>query len=511
MDLDLKQIFNKNLLLLIGGFLVLEILSVTAFYVGFLSWPIFIILVGTVGVLTWLKTEYGAYILIVDLIMSGLGSWFFLDIGDFRLPIRLAIFASVMLIWLIKLIIKLQEKAELKEKFNLIKKLFFNDPKVILLLFFSVFFVLAVSIGLIYGRGLKAIFQDSNNYLYLLAILLFLSVKIDVNKLLVVFFAGTYALAIKTGMTLTSLAYASGTFNSYLYKWIRDTRIGEMTAIFPPLYRVFFQSHLYNLSALLIIITILFLTRTSTKHKVILGLSAWLNFWVVLISGSRSFWLAMFFSCGLLFLYLIIDNFNNFISLKFYKRALFTLKQPLILGLFLFSCLVAGQFFTNIILNDYQVSLLFSRVSTDHNISEGGNEAGVNSRRDQFLPLTSEIKKSPLWGRGFAKTVTYFNSDPRINGNYTTSAFELAYLDMWLKFGILGLFFYLFFIFEVATETFSASNSRKYLYFGVLIIFALLLINVFTPYLNHPLGIGLILMIVGLTGKKPTNNLGSAS
>lgn len=511
MDLDLKQIFNKNLLLLIGGFLILEILSVTAFYVSFLSWPIFLILVSSAGVLTWLKTENGAYILIADLIMSGLGYWFFLDLGDFRLPIRLAIFASVMLIWLIKLFFRLKERADIKERFNLIRKLFFNDPKIILLLFFSIFFILAISIGLIYGRGLKALFQDSNNYLYLLAILLFMSVKLDINKLLKVFLAGTYALALKTGLTLISLAYASGTFNFYLYKWIRDTRIGEMTAIFPPLYRVFFQSHLYNLSALLIILSILFLTRTSTKYKVILGLSAWLNFWVVLISGSRSFWLAMFFSCGLLFLYLIIDNFKNLIRLKLFRRLLLTLKQPLILGVFLFSCLVAGQLFTNIVLNDYQFSLLFSRVGSEHNLSEGGNEAGVNSRRDQFLPLVNEIKKSPLWGRGFAKTVTYFNSDPRISGNYTTSAFELAYLDMWLKFGIIGLFFYLFFIFEVATETLSASSDRKYLFFGMLIIFALLLINVFTPYLNHPLGIGLILMIVGVNSKKSTNNLRSAS
>jgi hypothetical protein len=511
MDLDLKQIFNKKILILFGILIALDLLSLVTFYLNFLSWPVFLVLTIVAGILTWKKLENGVYIMIMELIMGGFGYWFFIDLTGFRLPLRMAIFTVIMTVWLIKLILKTKEIESFKDKIINLKASFIDNPKIILLLFFAVFFILSIALGVIAGRSLKSIFLDSNNYLYLAAILLFLSVKIDVNKLLRVFFAGTYALALKTGIVLILLGHASGVFNSYLYTWIRDTRIGEMTAIFPPLYRVFFQSHVFSLATLLILLCLLFLTKTSLKEKIILGLSAWLNFWIILISGSRSFWLAMFFSCGLFFFYLIKKEFDKYIQLKRINRFLISLWQPFLLSIFLTSCLVAGQLFTNIILNNYQISLLFSRVSEEHNLSEGGNEAALNSRADQFLPLMNEIKKAPFWGQGFGKTVTYLSSDPRVKGLYTTSAFELAYLDKLLKFGLLGLFFYLMFIWKIIIDINNISLKYNYLYFGVLIIFALMLINLFTPYLNHPLGIGLILMVVGLTSKKSTDNFGSAS
>jgi O-antigen ligase len=119
-------------------------------------------------------------------------------------------------------------------------------------------------------------------------------------------------------------------------------------------------------------------------------------------------------------------------------------------------------------------------------------EPAVSSRAAQFLPLLSAIAKSPLIGFGFGKTVTYASADPRIlranpDGLYTTYAFELGYLDIALKIGLLGLLLYALLIFKIARGL-----GRGELLAGLV---ALLVINIFSPYLNHPLGIGYLLLL----------------
>jgi O-antigen ligase len=103
-------------------------------------------------------------------------------------------------------------------------------------------------------------------------------------------------------------------------------------------------------------------------------------------------------------------------------------------------------------------------------------------------------------GHGFHQTVTYQSSDPRIKnaanpqGWLTTDTFELAYLDMLLKFGIIGLASFLaallFLLFSLGKNYFSNPCSIQVLPW---LILALLITHSFTPYLNHPLGIGLVL------------------
>jgi O-antigen ligase len=137
---------------------------------------------------------------------------------------------------------------------------------------------------------------------------------------------------------------------------------------------------------------------------------------------------------------------------------------------------------------------LFERVS-------GGSEEAALASRWSLLPeLWSEIKKYPFSGQGFGTSVTYISSDPRVlqnnpSGEYTTSAFEWGYLDIWLKIGFGGLLTYLFLLIKVIFDAFKKGFlKRQGLYFGLSIaILFLVITNAFTPYLNHPLGIGLFL------------------
>ena len=85
------------------------------------------------------------------------------------------------------------------------------------------------------------------------------------------------------------------------------------------------------------------------------------------------------------------------------------------------------------------------------------------------------------------------------DGEITTYAFEWGYLDTLLKIGALGLIIYLLFIARIiwlGVQKFEIRNS-KFETLGLLTgLIALLALNITTPYLNHPLGIGYLILAI---------------
>jgi len=148
-------------------------------------------------------------------------------------------------------------------------------------------------------------------------------------------------------------------------------------------------------------------------------------------------------------------------------------------------------------------------------------EAAANSRWALLPILDAAIAKHPLLGSGFGSTVTYKTSDPRLladipTGEYTTFAFEWGYHDLLYKLGLLGVLAYGWFLFVVlrpfvravvaARETMRApslpddsSQTLAILTLGALLgTVAMIVTNVFSPYLNHPLGIGMLALMVAV-------------
>ena len=146
----------------------------------------------------------------------------------------------------------------------------------------------------------------------------------------------------------------------------------------------------------------------------------------------------------------------------------------------------------------------------DDRLSRTG--AGISSRWSQLPNLTKEIIKHPILGSGWGTTVTYQSTDPRIlitnnpTGLYTTYAFELGYLDIILKIGLLGLIVYLLFIWTIIKKYWqlwqkNTDRGERALAIGFLLgLFALLIVHGFSPYLNHPLGIGYLLLMLIFAG-----------
>ncbi|MBU0598336.1 hypothetical protein KKF61_05120, partial [Patescibacteria group bacterium] len=132
------------------------------------------------------------------------------------------------------------------------------------------------------------------------------------------------------------------------------------------------------------------------------------------------------------------------------------------------------------------------------------DEAALGSRFQLFKPLITKFFDNPVIGSGFGTTVTYQTLDPRtkdINGGwYTSYSFEWGYLDIVIKIGLIGLLVYLYFIWLIIKDGIKllkiTKNKEEYLLIlGLLFsLIALLITHISTPYINHPLGIFLIII-----------------
>jgi O-antigen ligase len=134
-------------------------------------------------------------------------------------------------------------------------------------------------------------------------------------------------------------------------------------------------------------------------------------------------------------------------------------------------------------------------------LSEFGGEAAATSRIRLFQALIPVIGRQPIIGSGFGTTVTYRSDDPRQQqspnrGVYTTYAFELGYLDMAVKIGLLGVAIWLILMSRILTALLQPLDPLS-LGFAVGLI-ALATVHLTTPYLNHPLGIGFVLLALAV-------------
>lgn len=134
-------------------------------------------------------------------------------------------------------------------------------------------------------------------------------------------------------------------------------------------------------------------------------------------------------------------------------------------------------------------------------LSQNADEPALASRWALLPVLWEGIKEAPIFGHGFGAELSYQSEDPRVleqtgTGFYTTTAFEWGYLDIWFKLGIFGFLAYLLFLFKIVYKSYKLKQLAGGLFFasGLALIF-LLLVHFFTPYINHPLGISLIILV----------------
>jgi hypothetical protein len=351
------------------------------------------------------------------------------------------------------------------------------------------------------------IFQDLNAWFFLLYLIPVLDVahrygdKLKKNmagavtaaliwlplKMLFIFYIFTHELSIK----------------DWLYIWIRDTRIGEITDSNNGLYRVFFQSAIYAVLVLPFIIARWIEKKSDGKtsrgseagYFILITLSCAASF----LGLSRSFWLGAATSLTLAVLLGLIRAFR-----PWEKEKLIYLGKAILGGgaaALLALILILGTWRLPIpkLVNGSGFDFFTARATV--------SDPASASRWNLLQPMLQKIWLDPILGQGLGSTVTYKSQDPRIlaehpDGQMTTFEFEWGWLGFWIKFGIFGILIMGWLMISLAWQIWK-SKYAWWIRVGVLTgTVGLMVIHFFTPYLDHPLGFGWILGVEGLLAMK---------
>ncbi|MFN3301468.1 MAG: O-antigen ligase family protein [Patescibacteria group bacterium] len=486
----MSSFFKKNYLTIFLLIVFFELLSFFGFLVPFINTLSFFIISLVILIFSLIRLEYGIYVLLAELFIGSKGHLFYFEIGSIRISIRMVLFTIVMVSWLIEVIKR-------KYKLNFFRSKFF-----IFYFLFFIFFLWGVFAGLIYKNQKDLIFFDANAWLYFFLIFPFFDLINErkiIENILKILTATLSWLAIKTFLIFFFFTHQIKAIMPDLYYWIRTRGLGEITAI-DSFYRVFFQSQIYSLIGFFIFISfIIFLKNKKNFYFLFIPTIP------LLISFSRSYLLSFILTFLIFLIYLKIKE----------KFSFFKIGEIFLIILSVFGLSFAFIWFSLKIPPKIVIdlsSLIEKRIEFE--------EPAVSSRIIQLPYLLSAILEKPILGSGFGKTVSYFSRDPRALerhplGLYTTYAFEWGYLDIWLKIGLVGLFVFLLLIWKIfqfgwkMIEIYKSKNEnfQKSLILGMLFGLIALIITHFTsPYLNHPLGIGYLILCTVIFSYKQSSN-----
>lgn len=483
--------FNKDkFLLYFFLFLFIEILSFVTWQIPEIKIIVFPIVILLTLLLTWKNLSYGLLLASGELMVGSFGYLFNIDLFNQTISWRMFIWLILLLVWFKDFILNSKKYISIYKQ-N--KKIILIFLVLILLLVFSIFK------GLLKNNNLDVVF-DANAWLYLFLLFPWLLFNGKyINDLWQLILAALSWLFIKTTLLLYLFSHNYTLFNNNLYNWTRDFKLGEITFAGGNFWRIFMQSQIFALFSVVVLIYLIwFIHKEQVNKNRIFQLNFFLvlSLSVVLMSYSRSFWLALFLVLFILLIY--------FLYKKTKWKIIFSVSLNLMIVFFIaFSFIFFIVKFPWPYVDSSQTNLFLSRLKNPT------SEAAGNSRINQFKPLLLAIKQNPLFGQGFGTKVVYKSTDPRIlslgedyAANYGTFAFELGFLDIGLKIGLFGLLVYLLFIYSVIKRAALTANPLAIAFiFGFMTI---LMTNLTTPYLNHPLGIGVIFWLIAISNKNET-------
>lgn len=445
----------------LAAILVFESISFLVFGHGLLAAATFwvVLVIAVIG--GWRRPIWLVYATMAELVIGGKGHLLSVHLGGFDLSIRLGLFIILAFIAVVK--------------WWPDRRLTWPRPVSWSLLCLIAWITVAAGIGFVRGNGLAHVFYDVNAFLYLGTFFFWwVLLRRQPNwrqDVLVIILAGTTDVALKTWGISVLFTHGYGDV-ARTYHWIRDTGIGEITAITPGVYRVFFQSQVYAMLAFILTLAGFVWKRAPRWWWIPMLLSAYGMY----ISLSRSFWVGSAAAIGVI-------GLLGLRQIGWRSIGRWWILLPMAAVVWLLSSW-ATNFPAVWQLRGGGTSVILARLA-----SEGSQEA-ADARRNQIQPLLNSIKRQPIIGRGFGTNVTYYSTDPRVRGWRTTDAFELGYLDLWLKFGLIGLGLYGWWLYTILRRL-SATPWLPLMLGGMV---ALVVTHTFSPYLNHPLGLGWLVL-----------------
>lgn len=482
--------------------LFFEVLSYTSYFYQPVNALVFLMIIFFAFILSLKDLKYGVFFVLTELGIGSKGYLFSVSLGSIAISIRLGIFLAVFLAFLIYLI--------RKRDFSWLKNPLFRWYAVLL-----VFIGWGVISGLINGNNPTDIFFDANGYLFFGLFPIFLVAIRDLDQVKQswsVIIGSLMALATKTIILLFFFSHHISWVVPSLYRWSRLTQVAEIAEMGSGVYRIFFQSHIWAVIVFFLasVFTFLLVEEKGIKFKDNKSLPAliFISTLMIFISYSRSFWAAL--------VVVILIMLAVFIWQKSTKK---TLGQAILLFAANF-ILVLG--FTYGIVNFPwpQADGIALGSLIEERSDDLSKEPASVSRFKLLGPLMSEVKSDFIQGSGFGTKVTYQTEDLRYidmhdTNEYSTYVFEWAYLDTITEIGFLGLVAYLIFlgtVFKRGIELIRSTTDtyKKSFVLGLLLgLAALMIVHIFTPYLNHPLGIGILIFcitVIAVISRQPRSS-----
>jgi len=484
------QFFGKPFWITLGSLAGVFVVSMIVFFIPFLAAFALLVIGLATAVVSWRRPEFGIAIAFAELFANSHGHLISYQVGGFGLSLRMVVFAAVMVAWIMSV-------ASRRSGFS------FRDVRFAPFLPLFAAVILGFMVGFLQNDPFMA-FKDGNGYLYVAYLFPILSVEWNGVKRRLLFQVVAAAAVWVVVLTL-GLLYVFTHFPEWMlgpaYRFIRDTRTGELTKMAGNIFRIFLQAQLSVVFFLFVVAPFL-LVRTMacrTWWRFTLGLTALVS--VVLISLSRSFWLGIFAGVVALFALIRMDAWPGF-------RAAGRAVWSGVAATFLAAILLIGVVLFPL---PYRVGSvgdltgLFSERATDL------SDVAISSRWNLLPPLLEEITSTPFFGAGFGEEVTFKTDDPRArainpDGTWTTYALEWGWLELWLKMGVLGpiAFFALFVGLARGLWPYMKTDQS---WIAIAFLSSLVMLyatHAFSPYLNHPLGIGMLLFFVPFLKSKPS-------
>lgn len=469
-----------------------EGLSFTAFFHPALHiWVMAIIGIAVLAA-SLIDLRYGLFVVMTELVIGSQGYLFFIDSQGSRLSLRIMLWIIVMGVWATKEILAVMRRQRVFEKYR-------RFPYFYQLAALAGIILLGLLVGRLAHNDSNYFFLEGKRWLYCLVFLPFiLEIRKpeDLSKLWQLTLAGATWLSIKSLALIYILSHAFTPLMFNLYDWSRLMLLGEITRLPGGFSRVFIQSQVFLLPFFFFVFAKLLVKeeRGERGHGnaywiagrwCLLGLVAS----VIIASLSRSFWAGSIAALVCALAYALIKSKLRF---KAVSRYFFLGLVSVVLGLAIIFVVARFPYPNPAI--ELDADLFKDRASQ--------MEAGAASRWSLLPVMGREIIKSPLWGFGFGKSLTYITSDPRVvasttDGRYTTYAFEWGWLDIALKVGLLGVAAYIWLLWSVAKDGWKYMKMEPS--YGLIVamsVVALAAVHFFTPYLNHPLGFGYLVLIM---------------
>ncbi len=457
------------------GFLI-YFFSFIAYFVPWFGIGIMVLVVGSVFFISYRNLWWGMLIVCFELMIGSLAG------AEFSFPFIAEAFTVRKLIWLIIVCVWIVKSIQKKK---ILPPHFWKPSVIIPIIFVGSALLLGIIRAFMTGVPFVSIYHDGNGYLFFVLLFPLLwalayekyTYTEKENQFYRVIGWGSVILSVFSMALVVIATHAGESLFSILYPWLRNTRIAEVGQLGgTSLYRVFIQSQIVLL-LVFFVCAIQSFKRGMDIHKTwFLWVAVWGG---LIISLSRSFWVGLLLAGGAMAVWFVASRQGwravrnvcmqgvTSLGAAFVVLALITT-----LGLDMFNVLGARSEFTL-------------------------HEPAVRSRWDLWPALIHKIQENPVFGHGFGSTVTYQTSDPRLREkdivNYTTYAFEWGYVDIWVKTGVIGFLLFtgaLIIIMVQGWKWAQQSSIRMGWWFGML---ALLVVHFFTPYLNHPIGIGALI------------------